>query len=182
MALNFKKLISWSLVKQGVDPSDLAPDEKAEAKQLIEAYVDIVYGSKFGDPAATADLQKTQAEIMAAAGDGKVEAKEVRPVFIRMKTFVKKEGRSFPSSLFTITSWNVRIVGFDSARRKEAREAVAKALGSGGEEGANFILSRLPQDVVSGVPEVEANRIMKALMEAGCDVVILPAEAEAPHK
>lgn len=181
VALKWKSMMTWMICKQTIDPSDLTPDEKVEARQLIQAYLDIAYGPKIGDPRYMQDFQKNVNEMQMAAMDGKVEAKEIRPPLIRIKTLVKAEGRSFPSALFQATSWTVRIEKFEESRRAEIRAAIRKKL-SVNDAIADSMLRDVPSDVLVGVPEDEASKFAKDLESAGCTVVVVPSQAEAPNK
>jgi len=181
VAMKWKGMLSWSLVKQCVDPSDLTADEKKEAAQLMDAYVEICYGAKLGDPRAMSDFQKNTSEMQMAAMDGKVEAHEIRPALIRIKTFVKAEGKSFTSALFQATAWIVQIEKFDEGRRSEAMATILKKLRVT-EAVADSMLRKMPSDVLQGVPEDEARKFAAELELSGCTVLVIPAPAEAPPK
>ncbi|MEK7465804.1 MAG: hypothetical protein AAB074_00190 [Planctomycetota bacterium] len=181
VALKWKGMLAWSITKQCIDPSDLTADEKTEARQLIDAYIEVTYGPKIGDPVYMQEFQKNISEMQMAAMDGKVEAREIRPSLIRIKSLVKAEGKAFPSALFQASFWTVRIEGFDESRRAEARAVIRKKLPT--DAIADSMLNNLPNDVLEGVPEDEARKFQRELESAGCSVVVVPTQgAEAPPK
>lgn len=179
LATNYKKLIAWSLIKTSVEPSDMRQDEKDEASQILRAYVNLVFGPKASDARYLTEYNRNQADLQAAAGDGKVEAREVRPVIARIKKLLKDEGQSWPSALFSMGKYGVRVLGMDEARRAEIIELVASKLNITPEV-AGGILKQTPAVVSSGLLEGEAESLGRELEAAGCKVEIFPI-AESAH-
>ncbi len=179
VGLKWKQMYAWGLAKGVVDQSDLTPDEKAEARDLFEKTLDAVTGAKAGDQKFADQFAKAMTDLQTASADNKIEGRELRPVFARLKQALKEAGYSFPSNLFPMVDWKVTVMGFDESRKAELIKILKEKVKV---EDADLEskLGRLPAVVLTGVNEVEAQEFMRKLQAAGCDVTIQPVAVEAP--
>ncbi len=179
VGLKWKQMYAWGLAKGVVDQSDLTPPEKAEAREIFEKTLDAMTGAKAGDQKFADQFTKAMNDLQAASQDNKIEGRELRPVFARLKQALKEAGYSFPSNLFPMVDWKVTITACDDAKKAAVVQALMKRLNLP-ESVASSMLNKLPADVLSGVSEIEAQDFLKTLEKAGADATMQPVALEAP--
>jgi len=178
IAMNWQKWVVTAMMKGAIEPSDLTADEKSEAKELLQKYFEAAMAQKINQN----DFQTEMNRLGAVGNDGKSEAKELRPIFGRIKSQLKTAGYTFPSALFPLIvesstqpegDWEVVVTKVPSGKKTEAAAAISKAT-KVPEETAKAMLKDLPVTVMSHVAAEQAEALVSELKAAGC-------EAEAQH-
>lgn len=179
IGMKWKQMYAAMIRKTVVDQSDLTPDEKKETEEIFEKALDAMTGPKAGDQKFAEQFQRAMNDLQAAAQDQKIEGRELRPVFARMKQALKDAGYTFSTNLFPMVSWKVTVTAFDEERKAEVVKVLGQKM-SLPEAAAASILAKLPAEVLTGVTEPEAQDFLRKLEEAGCDATMEPLGAEAP--
>ncbi|MCE9581689.1 MAG: ribosomal protein L7/L12 [Planctomycetes bacterium] len=191
LGLTWKKILMKQLSVAVIDPSDLTPDEKVEARSLLEKYFELATGSKAGDQTFAEGFQKNFNDLGQSANGGKPKASSLRPIFGRIKKVLGDNGHPYPSTLFPFIpdvdkgsstgNWNVVVSKFDEARRKEVVQAIMRK-DKVTEMVADSMLKSSPAIVLNGVSKADAEEFRQALEALGCDAEVAPEKAEAtPH-
>jgi hypothetical protein len=157
---------------------DLSPDEKKEARDLLQKGFDAVTGEKSADQKFVQDFMEEFNRLGQVGQDGRVEGKEIRPIMGRIKKLLRDAGygSQFPSSLFPYMppasggailtgDWEVvvtKVTDLDAAAKVLAEELHIS------ETTARASFVQLPATVATKLSESAAGDLAAALQEAGC--------------
>ncbi|MBI2921448.1 MAG: hypothetical protein HYY18_10235 [Planctomycetes bacterium] len=176
----WKKWMGSLAIEGIIKPSDMTEAEKKEASDMIPMYIEALEKSKV----TQAQFQEIMESLDRAGKDQKYEAKELRPIFGKMKAQLKAAGYSLPSELFPPIAeirseaegkWQVVVRSVPKGKVSESAAAIAQAM-KVPESGAKAMLKDLPSTVMEGVTKGSADALAAKLRAEGCEVDVTEKE------